>query len=729
MRPLTFLLPFFLAVSTPSLAVDPPRVEIVRTDDGRVRVTLAEDTAPASGYDVYREGMLLESITLPDGASNFDVDGASGDYCVVAFVTVADVTRHSVCSVTFTVPPAATARAANTRRLGAGPPTPPPRFRGTVYSPGVAEVFWDPASDDGRVVAYRLERDGTEVMEGDGRSHFEPMLERDRIYRYAVVAIDNDGEESAPARITLDAGVVGETTLPPGGNEQPGPPGSVRGEFHSPGVAEIFWTVSPDHVQLAGYEIRRDGERIAFHKGRSQFEPELVPGRSYEYEIVAVDADDNRSEPARFVLEGDGTPPSGSLSIVATPASTSLLEGTPDGIDIALEIQRDTSALRPATLVLLPESPDDQAGLIHAFEPSVLGVDVSAATLTLRLPISMAPRLPHERRFRVRIDDGQSIGETLFAIDIEPTAADDVYLLIGQSNMEGFSEHDAKRAGAGQMDEPVERVKQPNVRANNPAIFSTLEHFTDEATNFATPRFITAEDPLHDQRWPGLERKSGTFIGPGLTFAKSALAHTTRTIFLVPAAWGATGFCANSMGDVAWNASAPSAPGLGGTWLVERALLRLNMTLRETGGVLRGILWHQGGADSNDPRCAETHESNLVALVRRLRSEARVDIRGPAARGEEAPIPFIVATQSMGSDERGDFSNFSTNKQLVDAVHRSIESLVPHAGFVDNDDLVPPTYPCGQSSCVHFGAKAYREQGRRFAEVLRRVSLESGVHQ
>ena len=82
------------------------------------------------------------------------------------------------------------------------------------------------------------------------------------------------------------------------------------------------------------------------------------------------------------------------------------------------------------------------------------------------------------------------------------------------------------------------------------------------------------------------------------------------------------------------------------------------MTLRETGGVLRGILWHQGGADSNDGACATRYAENLAQLVRRLRSEARVDARGPSARGGDAPVPFVVATQSRGDDERGRFSGF-----------------------------------------------------------------------
>ena len=57
----------------------------------------------------------------------------------------------------------------------------------------------------------------------------------------------------------------------------------------------------------------------------------------------------------------------------------------------------------------------------------------------------------------------------------------------------------------------------------------------------------------------------------------------------------------------------------------------------------------------------------------------------------------------------------------MDAVHRNIGALLPYADWVNNDDLVPPAYPCGSSSCVHFGATANREIGRRYYEALKRI--------
>ena len=160
---------------------------------------------------------------------------------------------------------------------------------------------------------------------------------------------------------------------------------------------------------------------------------------------------------------------------------------------------------------------------------------------------------------------------------------------------------------------------------------------------------------------------------------------------------------------------------LGGTLLADRALTRLNTALQDTGGILRGILWHQGEADSNNTVCAERYESNVISLANRIKREAFEDARGQGARGDNAPVPFILGTMTRGNDERGDFSQYSDTKQRVDNAHRNLPNILPLSDIATADDLVPPAFPCGQSSCVHFGAAAYRELGVRYYQALNRV--------
>ena len=398
-----------------------------------------------------------------------------------------------------------------------------------------------------------------------------------------------------------------------------------------------------------------------------------------------------------------------------------LLEANESGVIVPIHVNRFDGHVRPVSISVVATSDGAMENLVNVLEDSDLVGDESYTSWRAELEVTIAPIKFHQRSFVVRASDGVDSFELPFEFDVKPVSAPDVYLLIGQSNMVGSSERDARDFSPGGLDAREPRIRQLNVRQNNRGLFNRDELFTDESFTAMLPRFITAEDPLHEPFFADQPQKGGTHIGLGLSFAKAALVNTTQDIYLVPAAWGATGFCGNEDAPLSWNAELSDEPLLGGSLLVERALTRLNMTLRDTGGVLRGILWHQGEADSSNQICAERYEGNLIKLAERLRREAMVDIRGEAARGSQAPIPFIVGTMSRGDDERASFSFFGDIKQRVDDAHRNFPNLIPFAATVNADDLVPPAYPCGDNSCIHFGATAYRELGVRYNEALQRA--------
>ena len=91
-------------------------------------------------------------------------------------------------------------------------------------------------------------------------------------------------------------------------------------------------------------------------------------------------------------------------------------------------------------------------------------------------------------------------------------------------------------------------------------------------------------------------------------------------------------------------------------------------------------------------------------------------------RGAEAPIPFIIGTMSRGADERGDLSMFSPEKQMIDDAHRELAETLPFAALANLDDLTPDNgFPCGNTTCIHFGAEAQRVAGARYYEALQRA--------
>ncbi len=534
-----------------------------------------------------------------------------------------------------------------------------------------------------------------------------------------------DASESAPSVLPTVVSSEGWQPSPLNDGQVPAvipqPPQNLTASRYAATSGEVFWDAPADATTDTRYVVALDGVLIATIAERSIFIQSMREGVAHAVTVLAVDKQANRSPAAEIVFNEqiDIPPPVYEFELGLDVTQAVLDEGNKDGTTIVISIAPEGK--EQVMLLVQPQESDDERGLSVSLGSTVLDSQNPSTSVIFKMAIGMRPLMPQSRRFNVIASSGEEVRTAEITLDINPVSAADVYLLIGQSNMVGSSKAGAKDVSPGGADERDSRIWQLNVSPNSSTIFADAEDFINVTNNAIEPRFIEAEDPLHDPRNPVVQFKGGTSIGPGLSFAKAALAHTTERIYLVPAAWGASGFCNGIREPLAWNAGSTDNTALGGSALLERALTRLQITLQDTGGVLRGILWHQGGADSNNQACADSYAENLQLMVERIRKEAAQDPRGESARGALARVPFIVATQSRGRDSRGDYSRWSDTKQQVDAVHRTIANLVPFSDWVNNDDLVPPAYPCGSSSCVHFGAEASRETGRRYFDALMRI--------
>lgn len=463
--------------------------------------------------------------------------------------------------------------------------------------------------------------------------------------------------------------------------------------------------------------------------------------------ISAPEEGEEPAEPEPAVPANPTTPPIDPIPEPVTPVSPSTNEGTDsvsaengdfevevsatrfaitEGSDTAsvdLSFERSDDHDLPIDLFLTSTSQSDVANVTITFSDEQLDLTESEVNLQINLGIARAPIQAQTRVFTIVASDGSGNDlQVPITLEITPTPAADVYLQIGQSNMVGSSLFGARQADIGQLDAPDGRITQLNVTGNDSTNFFSEGAFTTPAS-VANPDalFTVALDPLHDGFNFTIGGKNGTQIGMGLSFARAMLPSTTADIVLVPAAWSDTGFCQTDtllFPGMGWHATPPSdTSNFSGTLLHDRALTRLNLALQQTGGIFRGIIWHQGEADSNNDTCAAAYETNLVEMVASLRSNAQQDARGPEARGADADVPFIAGTMSFGEE----FAILSDARAQVDSVHRQIPELIPFADTVINDDLIPPAFPCGNGSCVHFGATAYREIGARYAELMRAV--------
>lgn len=221
----------------------------------------------------------------------------------------------------------------------------------------------------------------------------------------------------------------------------------------------------------------------------------------------------------------------------------------------------------------------------------------------------------------------------------------DIFLLIGQSNMAG------RGIVTGEDRQPI------------PGVFA----FSKER------QWVPAIDPVH------FDRPDRTGVGLGRTFAATLIRlGAAKNVGLVPAAFGGS-------------ALAEWVPG--GTHYTN-AVDRLKAALAASPGArLRGILWHQGEADSSDEERAITYRLRFARFIAALRKDL------------DAPnVPVLIG-------QLGEFVEIAKYPQLP-LIQRELATIplhVPLSGFVSSQGLGH------KGDLLHFDSPAMKEFGRRYA--------------
>ncbi|KNY28475.1 carbohydrate binding domain-containing protein [Pseudobacteroides cellulosolvens] len=223
------------------------------------------------------------------------------------------------------------------------------------------------------------------------------------------------------------------------------------------------------------------------------------------------------------------------------------------------------------------------------------------------------------------------------------------FLLLGQSNMAGFP-------AAQESD----KVEDPRIRVlgydNNPA----LGRVTDQ--------WDVAAPPLHES-WNGA-------IGPGDWFAKTMIKKypASDTIGLIP--------CAISGEKI------ETFMKVGGTkysWIIERAKLA-----QQAGGVIDGIIFHQGESNNGDPAWPE----KVKTLVGDLRTDLNL-----------GKVPFIAGELLYSGD-------CASHNTLVN----QLPSLITNCHVVSAQGLVED--PSDTTYNLHFDHDSQVALGKRYAEKM-----------
>jgi len=219
-----------------------------------------------------------------------------------------------------------------------------------------------------------------------------------------------------------------------------------------------------------------------------------------------------------------------------------------------------------------------------------------------------------------------------------------LYLLIGQSNM----------AGRGVLDAYYKGISHPKVLMLNKG-----------------NEWILASHPLH------FDKPKMVAVGPGLSFGiEMAKANPSVKIGLIPSAVGGTAI-------ESWEPSAKDQ--VTGAFPYDDAVARLKVAMKS--GVVKGIIWHQGEANSSLEKSA-TYLDKLELLIGRLREVAR-----------DKNLPFVA----------GELGRYRDKYKFINDKLQLLPERVKNTAVASSEGLNH------KGDGTHFDAASATELGKRFA--------------
>lgn len=285
--------------------------------------------------------------------------------------------------------------------------------------------------------------------------------------------------------------------------------------------------------------------------------------------------------------------------------------------------------------------------------------------------------VPAGGEYTVELRLRDALGNVAERTEVEDILVGDLWILAGQSNMEGVGD--------------LEDVEPPSPLVHN----FTMSHRWELAVE-PLHWLIDSPDPVHQggqlngldeegRRARRAQERAGRRKGAGLglAFARELSARTGVPVGLISAAHGGT-----SMQQ--WS---PGLKDQGGASLYGSMLKQV----KNAGGKVKGVLWYQGESDAN-PEASQVFAQRFKELVAAFRE----DLKSPG-------LPFYYV--QIGRFVREGSGSEPWNR--VQDLQRTLEGEIPGTAVVPVIDLA-------LDDLIHVGTPGLRRTGRRLAKIAHR---------
>ncbi len=197
-------------------------------------------------------------------------------------------------------------------------------------------LTWNPSTDNIGVTGYDVYRNGVKVAYVTSTSSPQTGLVCGTSYSFGVIAHDAAGNSSSPAQLNASTAAC---STPPATTDttRPSQPAALSASNITQTSLSLTWNPSTDNIGVTGYDVYRNGVKVAYVTSTSSPQTGLVCGTSYSFGVIAHDAAGNSSSPAQLNASTaacstpppptDTTPPSQPTNVAistATQASIAL---------------------------------------------------------------------------------------------------------------------------------------------------------------------------------------------------------------------------------------------------------------------------------------------------------------------------------------------------------------------------------------------------------------------
>ncbi|MEO5775677.1 MAG: reprolysin-like metallopeptidase [Flavobacterium sp.] len=266
------------AGSTDTVAPTPPTLTASGTTLTTTNLSWsgATDNVAVTGYDVYKDGVLLGSTA----STSYTVSGLANSTTYVFTVKAKDaagnvsVASNAVSVTTLTPAPDTTA-----------PTAPTLSASGTTLTS--TNLSWSGSSDNVAVTGYDVYKDGVFLASTAATTYVATGLSSSTAYTFYVQAKD------AAGNVSVASNTVNVTTLTPDTTAPTAPTLSASGTTTT--TTYLSWSGATDNVAVTGYDVYKGGVFLASTPSTTYAVTGLTASTSYTFSVRAKDTAGNVS--------------------------------------------------------------------------------------------------------------------------------------------------------------------------------------------------------------------------------------------------------------------------------------------------------------------------------------------------------------------------------------------------------------------------------------------------